>query len=136
MSKLALFAFDDYHAMLADSVESATRALQDPSRERVTELIRTIVEGKIRDGQLADSPLTLREISLIQEQFVKVLAGMFHTRLDYPATKHLTEVPKDEDSPPEQSPDAGAGGVEGPGSEKASNQSRDDSQSPPPPEEG
>ncbi|MFC1791808.1 HD family phosphohydrolase, partial [Gemmatimonadota bacterium] len=59
-------------AMLADSVESATRALQDPSPERVRELVQTIVEGKIRDGQLSESPLTLREISTIQEQFVKV----------------------------------------------------------------
>ncbi len=58
-------------AMLADSVESATRALQDPSPERVRELIRTIVEGKIRDGQLSDSPLTLREITTIQEQFFR-----------------------------------------------------------------
>ena len=44
-------------AMLADSVESATRALQDPSPERVRELVRTIVDGKIRDGQLSDAPL-------------------------------------------------------------------------------
>ncbi|MFH1766401.1 MAG: HDIG domain-containing metalloprotein, partial [Gemmatimonadota bacterium] len=57
-------------AMLADSVESATRALHDASPERVDELVRTIVDGKIRDGQLSESPLTLREITLIQEQFV------------------------------------------------------------------
>ncbi len=72
--------------MLADSVESATRALQDASPERVEELVRTVVDGKIRDGQLSESPLTLREVSLIQEQFVKVIGGMFHHRLDYPAT--------------------------------------------------
>jgi putative nucleotidyltransferase with HDIG domain len=92
-------------AMLADSVESATRALQDPSPERVRELIRTVVEGKIRDGQLSDSPLTLREISTIQEQFAKVVGGMFHHRLDYPATKHITEAR--EERPPE---DDGPGG--------------------------
>ncbi|MFC1660221.1 HD family phosphohydrolase [Gemmatimonadota bacterium] len=80
-------------AMLADSVESATRALQDPSPERVMDLVRTIVDGKIRDGQLTDSPLTLREIALIQEQFAKVIGGMYHHRLDYPATKHLTDSP-------------------------------------------
>ncbi len=80
--------------MLADSVESATRALQDPSPERVRELVRTIVEGKIRDGQLSDSPLTLRDLSTIQEAFAKVVGGMFHHRIDYPATKHLTDAPK------------------------------------------
>ena len=83
-------------AMLADSVESATRALQDPSPERVRELIRTIVEGKIRDGQLSDSPLTLRELDTIRTQFAKVVGGMFHHRLDYPATKHLTVALKED----------------------------------------
>jgi putative nucleotidyltransferase with HDIG domain len=79
-------------AMLADSVESATRVLQDPSPERVQELVKTIVNGKVQDGQLSDAPLTLRELTLIQEQFVKVVSGMFHHRLDYPATRHLTET--------------------------------------------
>ncbi len=78
-------------AMLADSVESATRAMQDPSPERIEELVQTIVDGKIQDGQLSEAPLTFRELSLIQEQFVKVVAGMFHHRLDYPATRHITE---------------------------------------------
>ncbi len=100
-------------SMLADSVESATRALQDPSPERVRELIRTIVDGKIRDGQLAEAPLTLREITTIQEQFAKVMGGMFHHRLDYPATKHITVGAAEED-PPE-----GGGEAEG-GPEAAS----------------
>jgi putative nucleotidyltransferase with HDIG domain len=78
-------------AMLADSIESATRALQDPSPERVRDLVKTIVDGKIRDGQLTESPLTLRELTVIQEQFAKVIGGMYHHRLDYPATKHITE---------------------------------------------
>jgi hypothetical protein len=81
-------------AMLADSVESATRVLQDPSPERVKELVQTVVDGKVRDGQLSEAPLTLGEISVIQEQFVKVVTGMFHHRLDYPATKHVTDSPK------------------------------------------
>jgi len=81
-------------AMLADSVESATRALQDPSPERVRDLVRNVMEGKVRDGQLSEAPLTLRELNLIQEQFVKAVGGMYHQRLDYPATRHLTESQK------------------------------------------
>ncbi len=91
-------------AMLADSVESATRVLQDPSPERVEDLVRTVVDGKVRDGQLSEAPLTLREVSVIQEQFVKVVTGMFHHRLDYPSTKHVTDSPREPDSaevPPE-----------------------------------
>jgi cyclic-di-AMP phosphodiesterase PgpH len=79
--------------MLADSVESATRALQEPTPERVGLLIDSIVEDKIRHRQLDEAPLTLREIGIIKAQFQKVLSGVYHHRLDYPATRHLTETP-------------------------------------------
>ncbi len=77
--------------MLADSVESATRSLQDPTPERVRDLIENLVDQKIQDGQLDEAPLTLREIGVIKEQFAKVLGGLYHHRIDYPATRHLTE---------------------------------------------
>ena len=77
--------------MLADSCESATRAMKDPTPERVRDLIDTIVEGKIAQGQLDDAPLTLREVAGVKDQFEKILSGVLHRRIDYPATKHLTE---------------------------------------------
>jgi len=80
--------------MLADSVESATRVLQDATPDRIRELIDTIVEDKIRQGQLEEAPLTLREIGAIKAQFRKVLAGAFHHRIDHPATRHLTGSPR------------------------------------------
>jgi cyclic-di-AMP phosphodiesterase PgpH len=81
-------------ALLADSVESSTRALQEPTPERVWDLIETVVRGKIEAGQLDEAPLSLREIRIIKEQFLKVLAGVHHQRIDYPATRHLTDAPK------------------------------------------
>jgi putative nucleotidyltransferase with HDIG domain len=80
-------------AMLADSVESAMRALQDPTPERVRSLVESLVDAKMQDGQLDESPLTLREIRQIKEQFIKVLSGIHHHRIDYPQTRHLTEAP-------------------------------------------
>ncbi len=82
--------------MLADSLESATRALQDPTPERISGLVESLVDAKIDDGQLDEAPLTLREIRLIKDQIAKVLSGMYHQRIDYPATKHLTEAPTDQ----------------------------------------
>jgi cyclic-di-AMP phosphodiesterase PgpH len=82
-------------AMLADSVESATRALQDPTGERIRSLIDSIVDGKIADGQLDEAPLNLKEIARIKEQFAKVLGGVYHHRIDYPHTRHLTESPRE-----------------------------------------
>lgn len=82
--------------MLADSCESATRAMQDPTPERVRELIDTVVQGKIAQRQLDDSPLTLHEIALVKERFVNILSGVLHRRIEYPATKHLTDAPEDD----------------------------------------
>ncbi|MSR36706.1 MAG: HDIG domain-containing protein, partial [Gemmatimonadetes bacterium] len=79
--------------MLADSVESATRALQEPTPERIRDLIRSIVETKMHEGQLDESPITLRELGQVQDQFVKVLASVYHHRIDYPQTSHLTRKP-------------------------------------------
>jgi membrane-associated HD superfamily phosphohydrolase len=80
-------------AMMADSVESATRSLQDPTPDRIRGLIHSIVATKMRDGQLDESPITLREIAQVEETFVKVLASVYHQRIDYPQTRHLTESP-------------------------------------------
>ncbi len=71
--------------LLADSVESAARAMQDPTPDSIRELVDRIVGFKLSEGQLARAPLTMLEISLIMEQFVKVLSGMYHHRIDYPA---------------------------------------------------
>ena len=82
-------------AMMADSIESATRVLQEPTPERVRDLVNGIIEGKQKDGQLDDSPLTMREITTLRDTFVKVLSGIYHHRIDYPTTRHLTDAPHD-----------------------------------------
>lgn len=85
--------------MLADSCESATRAMKEPTPERVRDLIHTVVQGKIDIGQLDEAPLTLREIAVIEEQFTKILAGVLHRRIEYPSTKHLTDSPEEDEGP-------------------------------------
>ena len=87
-------------AMLADSCESAARAMQDPTPERVRDLIDTVVQGKISEGQLDDAPLTLREIALVKDQFVSVLSGAVHRRIEYPETKHITDSDRGSGSAP------------------------------------
>ena len=77
--------------MLADSCESAARAMHDSTPERVQQLIDKVVGGKVADGQLDEAPLTLGEIARVKEQFVKILGGLVHRRIEYPETKHITE---------------------------------------------
>jgi putative nucleotidyltransferase with HDIG domain len=72
--------------LLADSVESARHVLlrDDPSYSRLINFVREIIEDKTMDLQLDECSLTLRDISLISDAFVKVLSGMYHTRIEYP----------------------------------------------------
>ncbi|HEX6747519.1 MAG TPA: HDIG domain-containing protein [Longimicrobium sp.] len=74
--------------MLADSVESAARVLQDPTPERIRELVDRIVNGKIAAGQLDQCPLTLKEIAITREVLTRALASMYHHRVDYPADRN------------------------------------------------
>lgn len=73
-------------AMLADGVEAAVRVLNEPAPERVREVVDHIVRQRMEQGQLRDAPLTLRQIDTIKAEFTRVLSGMYHNRIDYPAT--------------------------------------------------
>jgi putative nucleotidyltransferase with HDIG domain len=72
--------------MLADGVEASVRVLSEPTRERVREVVEHIVRQRIEQGQLREAPLTLRQIEIVKEEFTRVLAGMYHNRVDYPAS--------------------------------------------------
>lgn len=76
--------------MLADSVESAARAVTNPTRERVRRLIDEIFAMKLERGQLAGCPLTFRDLTLLKRRFARVLGGIHHRRIDYPGTRRLT----------------------------------------------
>lgn len=72
--------------MLADSVEAATKALNDKSTEKIRERINSVVSGKISDGQLDECPLTLKDIEIIKKQFLQSIDGYYHKRDEYPGT--------------------------------------------------
>ena len=72
--------------MLADGVEAATKVLQDPTPQRIREVIDHIVRQRMEQGQLHDAPLTLGQLTLVKEQFARVLSGMYHARIDYPTS--------------------------------------------------
>lgn len=70
--------------LLADSVEAACRALDEPTGERISDLVRRIINNKFIDGQLDSCDLTLRDLDKISVTFIHILAGFYHTRIDYP----------------------------------------------------
>ncbi|HEX6536345.1 MAG TPA: HDIG domain-containing protein [Gemmatimonadaceae bacterium] len=72
--------------MLADGVEASVRVLQDPTPQRIRDVVDHIVRQRMEQGQLRDAPLTLRQLDIVKEQFARVLIGMYHSRIDYPAS--------------------------------------------------
>jgi putative nucleotidyltransferase with HDIG domain len=70
--------------MLADSVEAASRSLDDPTHNRLKSLIDLIFQERIEDGQLDDTDLTFRDLSQIKDTFLKMLLGIYHVRVKYP----------------------------------------------------
>ena len=74
--------------MLADTIEAAVRSMKDPTPKAIDQFIERLVRGKLEDGQLSDSPLTLRDIDQICEAFSAILKGVFHERIEYPAVRH------------------------------------------------
>jgi cyclic-di-AMP phosphodiesterase PgpH len=69
---------------LADTVESASRALRKPTPAKIKAMVDDLVYAKINDGQLDDCPLTLRELVAVKDSFSSTLRSMLHSRIDYP----------------------------------------------------
>ncbi|MDX9731676.1 MAG: HDIG domain-containing protein [Bdellovibrionales bacterium] len=70
--------------MLADSIEAASRSLDEPTPMRLQNIVKNIIQRKFVDHQLDDCDLTLRDLSVIEETFIRVLLGIYHQRIDYP----------------------------------------------------
>ena len=69
--------------MMADSCESAIRAMQPDSNQEIAALVHSIIEEKRNAGQLDASNLTLNDLRKIEETFIDIFRGLFHPRIDY-----------------------------------------------------
>ena len=71
--------------MLADAVESACRAMSEPTASRVETLVHELALKRLLDGQFDECDLTMRELDLVERSMVKTLLGIYHGRIAYPA---------------------------------------------------
>lgn len=76
--------------MLADSCEGASRAAalndRNLSRDDLEGIVRSLVADRVEDGQLDESSLTFRELSVVQDSFIETLVGVYHPRIAYPTS--------------------------------------------------
>jgi len=79
--------------MIADTVESATRAMAEPTSGRVESLVHDLAMKRFMDGQFDDSGLTMGDLVMVQQSLVKTLLGIYHGRIAYPSTAATTNAP-------------------------------------------
>ncbi|MFN7020460.1 MAG: HD family phosphohydrolase [Phycisphaerales bacterium] len=70
--------------MICDAVESAARAMADPTPARIDATVRALANKRLMDGQFDECDLTLRELNTIVETVSKTLASIYHGRIQYP----------------------------------------------------
>jgi len=83
--------------MLADACEATVRTLKNPTPEQIEQTIRRLINKRLNDGELAEAPLTLAEIEIIAQTFLKIVQGLYHQRIEYPdqLMKDLKREPKE-----------------------------------------
>lgn len=70
--------------MIVDSVEAASRSMQQYTLESITSLIDKIINTQITEGQLDESQLSIKEILQIKKVLINKLLNIYHTRIEYP----------------------------------------------------
>lgn len=70
--------------MLADTVESASRTLVDPTPARIASLVDGVVMKKLTDRQFDECGLTLLQLDIIKQSLIKSLTAIYHARVKYP----------------------------------------------------
>lgn len=70
--------------MLADSVEAASRSLEDHKPESISKLVENISKGKSEEGQFDLADITLKELVTVKTVMKSYLAQMYHERIKYP----------------------------------------------------
>jgi hypothetical protein len=73
--------------MLADTIEAGSRALKKPTIAKLEKFVWDAIMDKFRTQELGESELTLRDLETIKKSFAQVLAGYYHSRIEYPRAR-------------------------------------------------
>ncbi|MEA2068964.1 MAG: hypothetical protein U9P12_07180, partial [Verrucomicrobiota bacterium] len=94
---------------LADASEAASRSIEKPTPQKISNMMDEIFSTKIRDGQMDYANLTMAEINIVKQSFIFSLSNMLHGRIPYPKDhENIATKPTEKASDPfAQPPKAG-----------------------------
>ncbi len=70
--------------MLADTLEAASRSMEEVNEETISDMIDKLVAEKAQDGQLDECQLTFEELGSVKKAMAKALLVTRHLRIKYP----------------------------------------------------
>ena len=87
--------------MMADTVEAASRSLNEYTEESISNLVNKLIDGQVADGFFKECPITFRDIALAKLVLIDRLKAIYHTRISYPHmnVKENQSIKKEEEAP-------------------------------------
>jgi len=76
--------------MLADSTEAAVRSIKEITPKKIEQMVNDIFNDKLKDGQLNETNITLKEINTIKNTLIDGLISIYHSRISYDETELKT----------------------------------------------
>ena len=78
--------------MLADTVESASRTLTEPSQSSIRAMIDRLFDQRLQDEQLSESALNFHDLEIIANTFERMLTAILHRRISYPSPEEVKSL--------------------------------------------
>jgi putative nucleotidyltransferase with HDIG domain len=88
--------------MLADVVEAIAKTEAEPNPSRFRAMVHDQILKRLLDGQLDESDLTLNDLRLIEESFVRTLTSVYHSRIKYPRGPEPPDLSSAPPPPPQK----------------------------------
>lgn len=77
--------------MIADTLEAASRSIDDLEEDTITQLVDEIIRQKSKDRQFEECDLTFRELGKVRKAMIKTLTASVHSRVKYPKQEAIAE---------------------------------------------
>jgi len=75
--------------MMADAVEARSRSLGVYTEESINEMVESMIDSQIADGQFKDAPITFRDVETVKSVFKEKIKNIYHTRIAYPEANKI-----------------------------------------------
>lgn len=70
--------------MMADAVEARSRSMKVYTEDSINEMVESMINGQIADGQFKEAPITFRDVETVKAVFKEKIKNIYHNRIVYP----------------------------------------------------